>query len=179
MAAEFKLDPSVTDTLSETTKKVLISFLQILERQEGMLREYHKDTSALLVDRTGLSLDNLKASTRLIVTMYLTKTIYYSRAIIENVSSQNLLVAFQCMRALIEVLAAVRYTLTASICPCCATGQWSTAYPRQGSFPSGPSTGQITCRLHTRMRAAISALPHEVPRLAVTAVVSELCLIEG
>ena len=27
--------------------------------------------------------------------------------------------------------------------------------------------------LHTRMRAAISALPHEVPRLAVTAMVSE------
>jgi hypothetical protein len=83
----------------------------MLEKQEGMLREYHKNTSAILGERTDLPLDNLKASTRLIVTMYLTKTIYYSRAIIENVNSRNLLVAFQCMRALVEVVAAVRYTL--------------------------------------------------------------------
>src|SRR5262249_36637186 len=108
--AEFKLDDSVKDTLSAATKKVLTLFPQMLAKQEGMLREYHKDTSAVLVERTNLPLDNFKASTRLILTMYLTKTIYYSRAIIESVNSGNLLVAFQCMRALVEVVAAVRYT---------------------------------------------------------------------
>jgi hypothetical protein len=66
----------------------------MLTHQENMLREYHKDTSAVLFDRSSMPLDNLKASTRLIATMYLTKTIYYSRAIIENVNSRNLLVAF-------------------------------------------------------------------------------------
>jgi hypothetical protein len=83
----------------------------MLTHQENMLREYHKDTSAVLFDRSSVPLDNLKASTRLIATMYLTKTIYYSRAIIENVNSRNLLVAFQSMRAMLEVVAAVRYTL--------------------------------------------------------------------
>src|SRR5262245_1388934 len=111
MTAEFKFDDAVRDTLSEATKKVLTVFRQMLEKQEHMLREYHKDTSAVLFERNAFPLDNLKASTRLILTMYLTKTIYYSRSIIENMNSKNLLVAFQSMRALLEVVAAVRYTL--------------------------------------------------------------------
>jgi hypothetical protein len=111
MANEFKIDGPVRDALSEATKKVLILFPQMLEKQENMLREYHKDTSAVLFERKPLPLDNLKASTRLILTMYLAKTVYYSRAIIESVNSGNLLVAFQSMRALLEVVAAVRYTL--------------------------------------------------------------------
>jgi hypothetical protein len=111
MPAEFKFDDAVRDALSATTKKVLIAFPEMLARQENMLREYHKDASAVLFERTALPLDNLKGSTRLIPTLYLTKTIYYSRSIIENVNSRNLLVAFQSMRALLEVVAAVRYTL--------------------------------------------------------------------
>src|SRR6202521_3821941 len=111
MSAEFKFDEAVRDSLSEATKKVLILFPQMLEKQENMLREYHKDTSAVLFERTDLPLDNLKASTRLILTLYLTKTTYYSRSIIDSVNFNNLLVAFQCMRALLEVVAAVRYTL--------------------------------------------------------------------
>jgi hypothetical protein len=111
MPAEFKLDDTVRDALSPETKKVLIAFPEMLARQENMLREYHKDTSAVLFERTSLPLDNLKASNRLILTMYLTKTIYYSRSIIESVNTKNLLVAFQSMRALLEVVAAVRYTL--------------------------------------------------------------------
>ena len=83
----------------------------MLEKQENMLRGYHKETSAVLFERTSLPLDNFKASTRLILTLYLTKTVYYSRSIIESVNERNLLVAFQCMRALLEVVAAVRYTL--------------------------------------------------------------------
>jgi hypothetical protein len=111
MPAEFKFDDVIRDTLSDATKKVLILFPQMLEKQENMLHEYHKDTSAVLFEQTSLPLDNLKASTRLILTLYLTKTIYYSRSIIESVNAKNLLVAFQCMRALLEVVAAVRYTL--------------------------------------------------------------------
>jgi hypothetical protein len=83
----------------------------MLERQENRLREYHRETSAVLFEPIALPLDNLKASTRLILTLYLTKTIYYSRSIIANMNSNNLLVAFQSMRALLEVVAAVRYTL--------------------------------------------------------------------
>jgi hypothetical protein len=111
MPCEFKLDDSVKSALSEATQKTLGVFPQMLERQEGMLREYHKDTLAVLAERTDHPLENLKASSRQIVTMYLTKTIYYSRAIIENTNSQNLLVAFQSMRALVEVVATVRYTI--------------------------------------------------------------------
>jgi hypothetical protein len=91
------------------TRKFLIAFPQMLANQENMLREYHKDTSAVLFDRLSMPLDNLKASIRLITTMYLTKTVYYSRAIIENVNSRNFLVAFQSMRAMLEVVAAVRH----------------------------------------------------------------------
>jgi hypothetical protein len=111
VAHEFKLDDSVKSALSAATQKTLGAFPGMLERQEGMLREYHKDTLAVLAERTDHPLENLKASSRQIVTMYLTKTIYYSRAIIENTNSQNLLVAFQSMRALIEVVATVRYTV--------------------------------------------------------------------
>jgi hypothetical protein len=111
MTAEFKFDSAIRDALSPTTKKVLIAFPEMLARQENLLREYHKDTSAVFFGRTALPLDNLKASTRLILTLYLTKTIYYSRSIIESVNAKNLLVAFQSVRALLEVVAAVRYTL--------------------------------------------------------------------
>ena len=111
MTTEFKLDDGPKSVLSEPTKKVLTVFPQMLARQENLLREYHKDTSAVLVDRSDHPLENIKTSGRHIATMYLAKTIYYSRAIIDNVNSQNLLVAFQAMRALVEVVAAVRYTL--------------------------------------------------------------------
>jgi hypothetical protein len=111
MTAEFEFDDAARDSLSPATQKVLIVFPQMLANQENMLREYHKDTSAVLFERSSMPLDNLKASTRLIATMYLVKIIYYSRAIIENVNSRNFLVAFQSMRAMLEVVAAVRYTL--------------------------------------------------------------------
>src|ERR1700686_451015 len=111
MAADFEFDDATRGSLSPTTQKVLTVFPQMLVNQENMLREYQKDTSAVLFERSSMPLDNFKASTRLIVTMYLAKTIYYSRAIIENVNSRNFLVAFQSMRALLEVVAAVRYTL--------------------------------------------------------------------
>jgi hypothetical protein len=111
MTAKFKLDDAVRDTLSPATKQVLTAFPEMLMRQENMLREYHKDTPAVLFERTSLPLDNLKGSTRLILTLYLTKTVFYSRSIIESVNAKNLLVAFQCMRALLEVVAAVRHTL--------------------------------------------------------------------
>jgi hypothetical protein len=110
MTVEFKIDETVRDTLSPATKQVLTAFPELLMRQENMLREYHKDTSAVLFERVSLPLENLKGNTRLILTLYLTKTVYYSRSIIESVNSKNLLVAFQCMRALLEVVAAVRYT---------------------------------------------------------------------
>jgi hypothetical protein len=111
MLAEFTLDTEVRDALSSATKQVLQAFPEMLVRQENLLREYHKDTPAVLFERTSLPLDNFKGSTRLILTRYLTKTVYYSRSIIESVNSKNLLVAFQCMRTLLEVVAAVRYSL--------------------------------------------------------------------
>jgi hypothetical protein len=96
MTVKFKLDDAVRDTLSPATKQVLTAFPEMLMRQENMLREYHKDTPAVLFERTSFPLDNLKGSTRLILTLYLTKTVYYSRSIIESVNAKNLLVAFQC-----------------------------------------------------------------------------------
>ena len=111
MAMEFVLDDEAKASLSPSTQKALMLFPQMLANQENMLREYHKDTAPVLFERSSMPLDNLKASTRLIATMYLAKTIYYSRAIIENVNSGNFLVAFQSMRASVEVVAAVRYTI--------------------------------------------------------------------
>jgi hypothetical protein len=111
MTAGFEFDEVEKETFSPATQQFLAAFPQMLAHQENMLREYHKDTSAVLFDRSRMPLDNLKVSTRLIATMYLAKTVYYSRAIIENVNSRNLLVAFQSMRAMLEVVAAVRHTL--------------------------------------------------------------------
>ena len=89
----------------------------------------HKDTLAVLAERTDHPLENLKASSRQIVIMYLTKTIHYSRAIIENTNSRNLLVAFQSMRALVEGVATVRYTIEKirPIVHLCSTGGTVTA----------------------------------------------------
>jgi hypothetical protein len=111
MTAEFEFDEAERDNFSSATQQFLIAFPQMLTHQENILGGYHENTSAVLFDRSSMPLDNLKASTRLIATMYLTKTIYYSRAVIENVNSRNLLVAFQSMRAMLEVVAAVRHTL--------------------------------------------------------------------
>jgi hypothetical protein len=108
---DFKFDEQVQRKFSEATVKTLKVFPAMLANLEGLLRNYHKDNSAGLVERSSHPLENLNASGRQIATMFLTKTIYYSRAIIDNVNSGNLLVAFQSMRALIEVVAAVRHTL--------------------------------------------------------------------
>jgi hypothetical protein len=108
---DFKFDEQVQRNFSEATVKTLKVFPAMLDNLEGLLCNYHKDNSAELVERSAHPLENLNASGRQIATMFLTKTIYYSRAIIDNVNSGNLLVAFQSMRALIEVVAAVRHTL--------------------------------------------------------------------
>ena len=111
MIREFRFDHEVERNLSDATVKTLKVFPQMLDNLERLLRSYHKDNPAGLVERSPLPLENFNASGRQIATMFLTKAIYYSRAIIDNVNSRNLLVAFQSMRALVEVVAAVRYTL--------------------------------------------------------------------
>jgi hypothetical protein len=111
MTRDFKLDEELQRHFSESTMKTLKVFPKMLVNFEELLCSYHKDNPAELVERSSLPLQNLNASGRLIATMFLTKTIYYSRAIIDNVNSSNLLVAFQSMRALVEVVAAVRHTL--------------------------------------------------------------------
>jgi hypothetical protein len=111
MTRGFIFDDEIERKFSDATVKTLNVFPPMLDNLERLLRSYHKDNSAGLVDRSPLPLENLNASGRQIATMFLTKTIYYSRAIIDNVNSGNLLVAFQSMRALVEVVAAVRFTL--------------------------------------------------------------------
>ena len=51
MPAEFKLDGLLKDSFSEPTRKVLSLFPEMLVSQEGILREYHKDTPAVLRPR--------------------------------------------------------------------------------------------------------------------------------
>jgi hypothetical protein len=111
MTRDFELDEEIERNFSETTVKTLRVFPKMLANLEGLLLNYHKDNPAGLVERSPLPLETLNASGRQIATMFLTKTIYYSRAIIDNINSRNLLVAFQSMRALVEVVAAVRHTL--------------------------------------------------------------------
>ena len=111
MIRNFEFDEDVENKFSEATRKTLIVFPKMLSGLEELLRNYHTDNPAALVERSPLPLENLNASGRLIATMFLTKTIYYSRAVIDCVNSRNLLVAFQSMRALVEVVAAVRHTL--------------------------------------------------------------------
>jgi hypothetical protein len=111
MTRDFKFDERVQSTFSEATVKTLKVFPEMLGNLERLLRNYHKDNATGLVERSPHPLENLNASGRQIATMFLTKTIYYSRAIIDNVNSGNLLVAFQSMRALVEAVAAVRHTL--------------------------------------------------------------------
>ncbi len=79
--------------------------------RQRLLHSYHKDNPAEVVERSALPLENFNASGRQIATMFLTKAIYFSRAIIDSVTSRNLLIAFQSMRALVEAVTAVRYTL--------------------------------------------------------------------
>lgn len=111
MTRDFELDNEIERNFSDATVKTLKVFPKMLADLEGLLLNYHRDNPAGLVERSPLPLENLNASGRQIATMFLTKTIYCSRAIIDNVNSRNLLVAFQSMRALVEVVAAVRHTL--------------------------------------------------------------------
>lgn len=133
----FTFDHEVEEKFSETTRKTLIVFPKLLASLEDLLRNYHADNPAGLVERSSLPLENLNASGRLIATLYLTKTIYYSRAIIDCVNARNLLVAFQSMRALIEVVAAVRHTLEnlePLIHECTARGVVTSEQARQMNF---------------------------------------------
>lgn len=111
MTRNFTFDEQVQCSFSEATVKTLKIFPEMLANLERLLRSYHKDNPAGLVERSSHPLENLNASGRQIATMFLTKTIYYSRAIIDNANAGNLLVAFQSMRALIEAVAAVRHTV--------------------------------------------------------------------
>jgi len=111
MTTDFELDEEIERKFSEATVKTLRVFPKMLANLEGLLINYHKENPAGLEERSPLPLENLNSSGRQIATMFLTKIIYYSRAIIDNVNSRNLLVAFQSMRALVEAVAAVRHTL--------------------------------------------------------------------
>ena len=137
MTTEFKSDDGPNAFHPSQPKKSSTVFPQMLARQENLLREYHKDTSAVLSTDQDHPLENIKTSGRHIATMYLVKTIYYSRAIIDNVNSQNLLVVFQAMRALVEVVAAVRYTLekmTPIIHTCSNKGTITAEEARQSNY---------------------------------------------
>jgi hypothetical protein len=111
MSRQFVFDDAVKQHFSEPTIKTLLIFPELLAREEGMLRGYHSHLPAVLFERSEDPLENLKLSARLILTMFLSKSIFYSRSIIDSANSKNLLVAFQSMRALLEVVAATRYTL--------------------------------------------------------------------
>ena len=97
--------------VSPQTAKVMQLFPGLVRTQEGMLRGYHNHAAPAIGERLEHPLDNIRMSARLVHTMFLSKSVFYCRAIIENVNSGNLLVAFQSLRALVEVLAAVRYTI--------------------------------------------------------------------
>ena len=111
MIENFKFDDDVESEFSPATKKTLLLLPKIVGNLEDLLRNYHNDNPAEIVEPSTLPLNNLNVSGRLIATLLLTKTVYYYRAIIDNVNRKNLLVAFQSMRALIESVAAVRHTL--------------------------------------------------------------------
>jgi hypothetical protein len=108
---EFEFDESARIGFSEATRQVVTAFPKMLASLEELLRNYHQDNRAELAERSTDPLVNLNTSGRLIATMLLAKSIYYSRAVIDANNSKNLLTVFQSMRALLEVIAAVRHTL--------------------------------------------------------------------
>jgi hypothetical protein len=79
MLREFKFDQKVKSNFSEATIKTAIVFPKLLSGMEDLLRNYHEDNPAGLVERSDLPLNNFNVSGRLIATMLLTKVIYYSR----------------------------------------------------------------------------------------------------
>jgi hypothetical protein len=106
-----EFDQRLFGFVSESTAKAMKVFPQLIASQEGMLRGYHSHTSTVIGERPEDLLESLKISARHIHTMMLAKSVFYGRAVIETVNSGNLLVAFQSLRALVEVIAAVKYTL--------------------------------------------------------------------
>jgi hypothetical protein len=109
--SEYKFSDEIVSALSPDSRPILTGFPTLITHQEGMLRGYHKEKGAPLLERSSHPMENIRMSARQAYTMFLSKTIYYCRAIVDNTNSGNLLVAFQSMRALVEVVAAVRYTI--------------------------------------------------------------------
>jgi hypothetical protein len=87
------------------------AFAQALIHAEGILREYHAVTSAHFTGSYPDQMVAIRKNARLVFTLTWTKAVLFSRAIIDQVNDGNLLAAFQSLRAYIELVATVRYTV--------------------------------------------------------------------
>lgn len=104
-----------TDTalnaVSPQTRRNMEAFAQALIHAEGILREYHAETPAHFTGSYPDQMVAIRENARLIFTLTWTKAVLFSRAIIDQVNDGNLLAAFQSLRAYVELVATVRYTV--------------------------------------------------------------------
>lgn len=101
----------VMGAVSSETSKALGAFAESIIRAEGVLREYHAAVPSAFTGDLKHPMAVIRENARLVHTMTWTKAVLFSRAIVDSVNDANLLVAFQALRAYVELVAAVRFTV--------------------------------------------------------------------
>lgn len=101
----------VMSAVSSQTRKALGAFAESITRAEGFLREYHAAVPSAFTGDLEHPMAVIRENARLVHTMTWTKAVLFSRAIVDSVNDGNLLVAFQALRAYVELVAAVRFTV--------------------------------------------------------------------
>jgi hypothetical protein len=109
--AERRFSDAVMSAVSSATRESLDDFAEFIRTAELVLREYHVGVPSAFISKSEDPMAGIRQNARLIHTMTWTKAILYSRAVVDSVNDGNLLMAFQALRAYVELVAAVRFTL--------------------------------------------------------------------
>jgi hypothetical protein len=111
VAKERLFNGAILNAVSAETQKSLHAFEESIVRAEGVLREYHAYIPSVFTGQVADPMPVIRENARLVFTMSWTKAILFSRSILDSINDGNFLVAYQSLRAYLELVAAVRFTV--------------------------------------------------------------------
>lgn len=98
-------------SFSPEVRENMRAFAKGLAHAEGVLRGYHEHSKPTFTGHSSDPQTAIRERARLVFALSWSKAVLFSRSIIQSVNSGNLLAACQSLRAYVEMVAALRFTM--------------------------------------------------------------------